>query len=224
MCFHVLTRITRARRNAEGEIVGTVTERVRVGAFDFPDLPATFTVGQTEPQSLMWGLIPHWARHLEHAQELQVLGRNARAETMFEKPMFRDAARTGRCLIWLDGFFEWQHRGRKKVQYFIHMPGNELFPVGGLRSTWKNPQSGEVIETCAIVTTAANELMAEIHNTRQRMPFIVPPQFQADWLNPSLEAAALAEFVLPLPDGILIAEEVAAEKPEPPTGDALSLF
>ncbi len=224
MCFHVSTKVKRALKSEHKDGFRIVEESERYGAYDHPDLPATITMEQAEPQSLQWGLIPHWARDVSHARELQALGRNARSETMFEKPMFRDAARDGRCLIWLDGFYEWQHRGKKKVQYFIHMPGNALFPVAGLRSHWTDPQTGIVHETCTIVTTAANELMSEIHNSKLRMPLILLPQLQPGWLNPALGAAELQDHLRPLPDGYLIAREVVEEPELPATGISGSLF
>jgi putative SOS response-associated peptidase YedK len=224
MCFHVSTKVKRALKSEHKGGFRIVEESERYGAYDHPDLPATLTISQAEPQSLQWGLIPHWARNEAHARELQAVGRNARCETMFDKPMFRDAARDGRCLIWLDGFFEWQHRGKKKVQYFIHMPGNALFPVAGLRSTWTDPVSGQRLETCTIVTTAANELMSEIHNTKLRMPAILLPDHQERWLDPATGAEQIQVITRPLPDGFLIAEEVVETPELPVTGTSLSLF
>lgn len=224
MCFYVSTRVRRALNAALQEIVQEIEESLRCGAHDRPELPATLHPGQRDPQSLQWGLIPHWARNAEHALELQALGRNARSETMFEKPMFRDAARHGRCLIWLDGFYEWQHRGKKRVQYLVHMPGRQLFPVAGLRSIWTDPQSGQVFDTCTIVTTSANELMSEINNSRLRMPVIVQPQHQAAWLDPALGPDALQACIQPLPDGILIAEALVDPEPPAPPTTSLSLF
>ena len=224
MCFHVSTKVKRSLKNEHKGGFRIVEESERYGAYDHPDLPATLSMDQAEPQSLQWGLIPHWARNVDHARELQAVGRNARTETMFEKPMFRDAARQGRCLIWLDGFFEWQHRGKKKVQYFIHMPGNQLFPVAGLRSLWTDPQSGITLDTCTIVTTAANELMSEIHNSKLRMPAIMLPVYQGSWLDAGSGLEQLRMATNPLPDGILIAEEVNEEAQLPATGTSLSLF
>lgn len=224
MCFHVSTKVKRSLENEDKGGFRIVEESERYGAYDRPYLPATLTINQAEPQSLEWGLVPHWARNIDHARELQAVGRNARRETMFEKPMFRDAAQKSRCLIWLDGFYEWQHRGKKKVQYFIHMPGNELFPVAGLRSVWTDPQTGLTLDTCTIVTTAANELMSEIHNSKLRMPAIMLPVFQADWLDPATGIEQIRLSTNPLPDGILVAEEVDDAPQLPPTGSTLSLF
>lgn len=99
MCYHVSTPSVRALKNDHKDGFRIADESDRWGAYDHPDLPATLTVGQADFLSLEWPLIPHWAKDLEHARKLQESGYNARAETMFEKPMFRDAAMHSRCLI-----------------------------------------------------------------------------------------------------------------------------
>lgn len=208
MCYHVSRPSVRALKNEykDGFHVDEASERF--GAYEHPNLPVTFTPVRDDFRAIEWPLIPHWAKDLAHARKLQASGYNARAETMFEKPMFRDAARNSRCIIWLDGFYEWQHVGKKRIQYFIHMPHKEPFPVGGLYSRWRNPADGELFHTCAIVMTEANGLLSEIHNTKKRMPLILSDETRGIWLSHALPRQAIEEICKPFPDGLLIAELV----------------
>jgi putative SOS response-associated peptidase YedK len=137
----------------------------------------------SEPQFhwLRWGLIPAWAKDLKIGYKLI----NARAETVAEKPSFRAAFRQRRCLIPADGFYEWQQLegSRLKQPYFIGMSDERPFAFAGLYERWESPD-GEKIESCTIVTTAANEVMAPIHD---RMPVILASQEYAQWLDPGFK-------------------------------------
>jgi putative SOS response-associated peptidase YedK len=123
---------------------------------------------------LDWGLIPPWA------DDPEVSNRpiNARAETVAEKPSFRSALRERRCLVPADGFYEWRRVDGRKVPYFAHMLDDRLFAFAGLWERWD--AGGEPIESCAIITTEANELMAPIHG---RMPVVLPRSAYRLWLD-----------------------------------------
>jgi len=107
---------------------------------------------------------------------------NAKAETVARLPMFRDAYARRRCILPVDGFFEWKAiKGQKAKQpYDIAMKDGTPFGIGGLWENWKDPTSGEWIRTFAVITTDANELVAQIHN---RMPLILPPGEYARWIS-----------------------------------------
>lgn len=141
---------------------------------------------------LRWGLIPFWAGDAGMGSRLI----NARAETLEEKSSFRVCFKRNRCLIPADGFYEWQEvPGRKKKQpYFVRRKDKELFAMAGLWSTWKNRATGEVVETCAIITTDANSLLAGIHN---RMPAILPQERYDPWLNPHTGSGELKNMLMP---------------------------
>jgi putative SOS response-associated peptidase YedK len=130
-------------------------------------------------QMLRWGLIPSWAKDPKIGFKLI----NARAETVSEKPSFRSAFRKRRCLIPATGFYEWQQveGSRQKQPYFIGVQDEGLFAFAGLYEQWGSP-GGDILETCTIITTTANELMAPIH---ERMPVILAEQDYALWLDPS---------------------------------------
>jgi putative SOS response-associated peptidase YedK len=122
-----------------------------------------------------WGLIPHWAKE---AKKPQI---NARGETIFEKPMFRDAARRRRCLILADGFYEWKRDANDKPlqAYFVERADGKPFAMAGIWETWISPD-GEIIDTVAIVTTEANEDVAPIHH---RMPVILDKRDYLAWID-----------------------------------------
>ena len=127
---------------------------------------------------LRWGLIPHQCQDPKGGREPI----NAKCETVATLPTFRDAYHRRRCIVPVDGFFEWKAiKGQKAKQpYAIAMKNGEPFGIGGLWENWKDPNTGEWIRTFAIITTPANETVAEIHN---RMPLILAPTDYVSWLS-----------------------------------------
>ena len=130
-----------------------------------------------ELASMRWGLIPHWAKERKTGSGVI----NARAETVAEKPFFRNAFRQRRCLIPATGFYEWKpHNGGKQPYHFQIRKGG-LFAFAGLWESWTGQQNRRV-ETCAIIVTEANEAISPIHD---RMPVILRPEDFASWLSPA---------------------------------------
>lgn len=149
-----------------------------------------------------WGLIPHWAKE---AKKPQI---NARGETVFEKPMFRDAARRRRCLILTDGFYEWKRdENDKPLQaYFVERADGKPFAMAGIWDTWISPE-GEVIDTVAIVTTEANAEVAPIHH---RMPVILDKDDYLTWIEADRVSIDDAKALIkPAPDGRLAPRPVS---------------
>src|SRR5205823_5812204 len=130
---------------------------------------------------------------------------NARAETIAEKPSFRTALKKRRCLIPASGFYEWAKTSKAKQPYSIHPAKGELFAFAGLWETWA--KEGELVESCTIITTAANEAMQPYHD---RMPVIVSPASFADWLNPVKEQGAMLDLLRPCPADWLDVDPVDA--------------
>jgi putative SOS response-associated peptidase YedK len=161
--------------------------------------------GQRVPQLAQWGLVPSWAKELRAGPRPI----NARAEGIEAKPTFRGAFRHGRCLIPASGFFEWKALGKGKQPFFIRPKGGEgIFTFAGLFSTWAGPE-GE-LQTCTIITTPPNALMAAIHD---RMPAILAPADQAAWLDPENNKAA--ELLRPFPAEAMEAYAVGASVGNP---------
>ncbi|ASS99669.1 MULTISPECIES: SOS response-associated peptidase [Geobacillus] len=143
--------------------------------------------GERVGKMMRWGLVPFWAKDARIGAKMI----NARAETVDEKASFRHAFKRRRCLILADGFFEWKKEGTKKVPYRFTLKTGEPFAFAGLWERWKGP-SGP-LETCTIMTTRANELIAPIHD---RMPVILPPERYDDWLDASFDDSEYLKSLL----------------------------
>ena len=141
-----------------------------------------------EAALMKWGLIPFWAKDPKIGSRMI----NARAETVAEKPAFRSALRRRRCLVLADGYYEWQKTPVGKRPFRIVMRSGEPFAFAGLWETWKDPE-GNVILSCTIITTAANDFLASIHN---RMPVILPRESEELWLEPDTDDAAVLTGIL----------------------------
>lgn len=133
--------------------------------------------GKRRGEMLRWGLIPFWAKDAKVGYSLF----NAKAETVADKPAFREAFKSRRCIIPADAFFEWQKIAPKQKQPFlIAMKDGGVFGFAGLWERWKDKASGETIRSCTIITTEPNELCGKIHD---RMPVILDPKDYAKWLG-----------------------------------------
>src|SRR6185437_894327 len=152
-----------------------------------------------ELAALQWGLLPKWSRDPASAPRPI----NARAETLASRPAFREAFRARRCLIPADGFYEWQLEGKRKQAWYIHRPDHELFAFAGLWEQWRDAATSDAIESCALITTTPNELLAPIHD---RMPVIVAPEDFEEWLAPDSEPQA--HLLRPYPASELRAHRV----------------
>lgn len=149
------------------------------------------TGGPREVAMLYWGLVPSWAKEKSIGARMI----NARSETLAEKPSFRNAYQRRRCLVLADGYYEWQRSGAIKQPYFISFAASEPFGMAGLWERWRDPGSGEPLESCCIVTTSPAPAVAHVHD---RMPVILPPDAYAEWLDPDNAATdRLARLLVP---------------------------
>jgi len=148
--------------------------------------------GQRIVREFRWGLIPSWARDSKVGSKMI----NARAETLQQKPAFGRLLLSKRCIIPSDGFFEWKQVGEQKYPKRITLMDETLFAMAGLYDLWCSPE-GDIHQTFTIITTQPNELMATIHN---RMPAILQPENEADWLNPEeSDPEFLQSLLVPYP-------------------------
>jgi len=138
--------------------------------------------GERELVQVRWGFVPRWAK--DPAIGARMI--NARAETIHERPAFRNAFQRHRCLVPADGFYEWRRGPAGKQPMLIHGADDRPFGMAGLYERWLSPE-GEVLDTCTIVTTEANALLRPIHD---RMPVIVPPEHYARWLDAAADDVA----------------------------------
>jgi putative SOS response-associated peptidase YedK len=159
-------------------------------------------------QLLRWGLIPSWAKDPKMGARLI----NARAETVTEKPSFRSAFRHRRCLVIADGFYEWQRQERKKQPFYFRLQDGQPFAFAGLWERWQSPE-GDAVESCTILTTAANELMSPIHD---RMPVILARKDYEMWLAPEVQTDdPLQQLLHPYPSEKMASYPVSTQVNNP---------
>lgn len=157
-----------------------------------------------EAVELRWGLIPGWAKDTRIAYKLI----NARAETLLEKSSYRTLIGRRRCLVVADGFYEWRlgTDGRKQPIRFSRLDDG-AFAFAGLWTAWNDRETGDLLESCTIVTTTPNELVAPVHD---RMPVILPPELERLWLDPEVEAHEALSFLRPYPATLMKALPASA--------------
>jgi len=159
------------------------------------EAPDTLTVAK-------WGLIPSWAKDEKIGASLI----NARCETAATKPSFRSAFRHRRCLVPADGFYEWQKATHGKVPHCIALVDESPFAFAGVWETWRNPV-GESLRTFSILTCAPNVLVAPIHD---RMPVILRPENESQWLSHDTPVEKLSEILTPFPPELMKAYPVSS--------------
>lgn len=180
--------------------------------FDFRDSPVITASKPRAFQRMQWGLIPWWTKSPEEAAEIRMRTLNAVSEEMYDKPAFRDSAKDGkRCLIPCTGFFEWRwfKGGKVKYPYFIHHRTDKIFSLAGLWSSWTDKTTGEMRDTYTVLTTRANPLLEKIHNSKKRMPVVLPRAYEKDWLNPLLTKADVLALCEPIADSELEAYTIS---------------
>lgn len=170
-------------------------EQYRVNAFTFPDYP--IITADPEVQSFKWGLIPFWVKDKKQADEIKRMTLNARADTIFSKPSFREPIMKKRCIVPSTGYFEWRHEGNQKIPYYIYIKDEAIFSMAGVYDSWQDKATGEIINTFSIITTEANPLTDYIHNTKHRMPAILNQEDEKRWLDPKLGKSDIEQLLLP---------------------------
>jgi putative SOS response-associated peptidase YedK len=149
-----------------------------------------------------WGLVPSWAKDVSIGYKLI----NARSETVLQKPAFRGCFPKRRCLIQADGFYEWMKAGASKRPFHLGMKDDSLFAFAGLWDCWQ-PPDGVPVESCTILTTTANSLVADLHD---RMPVILPREHYEAWLAaPPSEASRLLDLLVPFDASVMRRYEVS---------------
>lgn len=228
MCYH--TALT-ARPRQLALRFGRAYDRIRdfrpvyrLSAFDRVPCPAV--TSDPELRYFTWGLIPSWVGSEEEALAIRNRTANARSETVFTRPAFREPIRRRRCLIPASGFYEWRHEGRRKTPYFLALAQEPLFALAGVYDCWQHPATGQVLATYSILTTEANDLLREIHNTKLRMPVILDPDDEARWLDPAASPSALAALLRPYPADAMTARPVRSDflRRSPYDPDVLSVY
>lgn len=204
MCFHnsLTKKVTTvaARYGRKSDIVeiyqDILNEQYHVNAFNFPRYP--IVTASDEMQVYQWGLIPFWVKSEKDADKIRRMTLNARADTIFQKPSFRESVMKKRCLVPSTGYFEWRHEKNKKIPYYIYVKDEPIFSMAGLYDTWLDKSTGELLTTFSIITTDTNPLTDYIHNTKHRMPAILSKEDEEKWLDPGLSQNEVATLLAPI--------------------------
>jgi len=178
-------------------------------AYGLPEIPAICSEDPGTVRLLKWGLIPSWVKTKDDAEEIRYKTFNARSESIESKPSFSSSFKLKRCIIPVKGFFEWQHVGNKKIPWYIYSSDDEILTLAGLFNDWVETRTGEVISTFTIITTDANEMMAEIHNSKKRMPAILGRSDEKKWIDTSTALSEAYEMLKPCPSKILKAHTIS---------------
>ncbi|HTA27304.1 MAG TPA: SOS response-associated peptidase [Bacteroidia bacterium] len=204
MCYNIKNKLKAAAlREKYKAMADEALDKINyyhVSGFDHPQLPVLAQGHKNEFQLYYWGLIPSWCPDEAKARELSNVALNAKSETIFEKPMFRDAIIRKRCILPVTGFYEWREENKIKYPYFIYPKTDELFTMGCISDTWADRQTGEVLNTFSIVTTEANSVMALIHNKKKRMPLLLDDAGWEKWLDNSALNDEIKSLMTPAPD------------------------
>lgn len=203
MCFHnsmsKKAQQLAARYGRKSDVIEIVqdiiNEQYHVSAFNFPKYPIITT--SDEVQVFNWGLIPFWTKSGDDAGEIRKMTLNARADTIFEKPSFREPIMKKRCIVPSTGYFEWRHEGTKKIPYFIFLKDEEVFSMAGVYDQWIDKETGEELDTFSILTTDTNPLTDYIHNSKHRMPVILSKSDEEKWLSSRLSKTEIEHFLKP---------------------------
>ncbi|TDT47132.1 putative SOS response-associated peptidase YedK [Maribacter spongiicola] len=200
MCYDVKTsleaQLKRAKRSQDLKAIEEIVEKLG----PLTDLPLHHASGFSHPEVLIytnddpfypivatWGLIPHWVNSAEQQKKIWNSTLNARVETIFEKPAFKDAANEKRCMLYVDGFYEHHHYNDNTYPFFIHRKNNQPLALAALWSEWIHPEHGGTIKSFSIVTTVGNGMMSKIHNNAKlkepRMPLMLSEDLEEQWLS-----------------------------------------
>lgn len=211
MCYYTLleTKKERLEKAFNAEFIGGVQYEPAnsiVSGFDHPKVPIIMNDHPNIIRLIRWGLLPSWV-NIEQAKAIQNKTLNARGETISDLPSFRDSVYR-RCIILVDGFFEWQHTSSGKLKHLIKLKDGKPFALGGIWSVWHNPlKPNSVVRTFSILTTEANQMMSVIHNSKKRMPLIIPREHYNEWLTQ--EPKDLNHLIKPFDDKLMVAEIVS---------------
>lgn len=204
MCYHISAKKNRQelekRFNAKVNSGNEIIPHYLINGFNHTQLPVITDKEPNEIQTYYWGLIPVFAKDMADAKTRMNQTLIAKCETVFNLPSYRSSIKSKRCIVLVDGFYEWRHVAGEKYPYYIHLKGNDAFALGGIYNDWINKETGEIINTVSIITTEANPLMAKIHNSKMRMPFILPKETEREWINPDLKPDEITNMMKPFDD------------------------
>ncbi len=241
MCYDIKTSLEKQLRRAildgNADQIKEINEKLSIfspdeialnhaSGFSHPKMIIYTNENPTKPEIATWGLIPKFAKSKDEQEAIWNKTLNARGETIFEKPSFKNSAQNQRCLVFLEGFYEHYHNRGKTYPYFIHLKNKELFSVAGLWTDFVDTETGELTKSFSLVTTKANKEMAKIHNnptlSEPRMPLILQEEMQEKWLieiENVNDQKLIEELIKPFPDNELVSYTVGPIKGKKAVGN-----
>ena len=213
MCYSISTK--KVSKETEKQFKSKIDSSIvmpshyHLSGFTQPLVPIISSIQPSLITAYHWGLIPDFCKTAKEAKEMQIKTLNAKSETVFTLPSFKHSIRDKRCLVLVDGFYEWRTLGKQKYPYFIQYKDTEVFAMGGLYNDWVNKDTGKTEYTFSIITTPANALMSKIHNEKLRMPFILQKGFEHHWLTANLKETEIVDMMQPLSDNLLKAYAIS---------------
>ncbi len=199
------------KRNKEVQVhfdVDELGDKHLVSGFAHPHLPI---VKQGSIELGEWGLIPSFAVTAELVNDMQNKTLNARSDTIFERKSFKESIVNKRCVLIIDGFFEWRHAGGDKFPYYIYPKDESVFYLGCIYTIYTDKTTGEMKDTFSIITTEANTMMQFIHNTKKRMPLILDKDAIASWINIDTPVATLKKLMKPYNEALMQSHSISKD-------------
>ena len=177
--------------------------------FSHPNL-VTIALKESERQAerMQWGLMPNWKKPLADMIKLSNNTLNAKSETIFDLASFKGSIMTKRCILPVEGFFEYKEVDKDKLPYFIHPKEHRFFNIACIYAFYQNPENKQWIKSFSIITAPANELMTDIHNTKFRQPVIISNDQISSWVDPSTSKEEIVHLMTPCDDSNMAAYRV----------------
>ncbi len=199
MCYDIQTnleaQLTRAKRLNDAAAIAEITEKLRpytqnyyhVSGFAHPEVAIYTSQSPAVPSMAKWGLVPDWIKGPSEFNSIWNNTLNARAETIFEKAAYKKSAQGFRCIIPAQAFYEHHHKNGKSYPYRVFKKDGSVMHIAGIWNQWEDQYNGKLLATFSVVTTKANELLAEIHNNPKmneaRIPLILNEEQEDFWLD-----------------------------------------
>lgn len=233
MCYYVASKLSAKEiYSIEHDFVLKWEEEERndyyaVSGFAHPKLPVI--TSEKRFRNYRWGLIPPWTKDWEDAKKRRVQCLNCIGEEMEGKPSFQGAVKARQfCVVPVNGFYEWHHKGTEKYPHFIYPKDKSLFYLAGIYQQWTNKPIDEAHDTFSVVTVAANERMEWIHNSKKRMPNILTANEAQIWLDPGVSFTEKKKLIDPFDMGLMadhpVSKLITSRKENPNQPEVMQPF
>lgn len=178
-----------------------------LSGFSFQKIPVLTCEKPDRIQAFNWGLIPSWVPNEQKAMDIRMYTLNAKSETIFQTPSFKNVISSKRCLIFANGFFEPHTFNKKKYTFYIGIKSQKTFALAGIYDEWVNKETGEIHKTCSIITMQPQGIMSKIHNKMEkdgtpdpRTPIILNKENMMNWIKPNLNKDEIISMFKEYPD------------------------